>query len=126
MRALRIATDVMHLSTIVSIYQAGQQLYETFDKVCVIYDGKMAYYGPANLARQYFIDMGYEPAHRQTTSDFLVAGTALFRLACCQLFVLNARDAAFSHRPKRAQPPVKHERACAYECTGVRGALQEF
>jgi len=35
----------------------------------------MVYYGPASLARQYFIDMGYEPANRQTTPDFLVAVT---------------------------------------------------
>ena len=35
----------------------------------------MAYFGPANCARQYFIDMGYQPAHRQTTADFLVACT---------------------------------------------------
>lgn len=35
----------------------------------------MAYFGPADQARQYFIDMGYEPANRQTTADFLVAVT---------------------------------------------------
>jgi ATP-binding cassette subfamily G (WHITE) protein 2 (SNQ2) len=35
----------------------------------------MAYFGPANQAKQYFIDMGYEPANRQTTADFLVAVT---------------------------------------------------
>ena len=35
----------------------------------------MAYYGPADQARQYLIDMGYEPANRQTTADFLVAVT---------------------------------------------------
>jgi ATP-binding cassette subfamily G (WHITE) protein 2 (SNQ2) len=35
----------------------------------------MAYYGPADQARQYFIDMGYEPVNRQTTADFLVAVT---------------------------------------------------
>ena len=35
----------------------------------------MAYYGPANKARSYFIEMGYEPANRQTTADFLVAVT---------------------------------------------------
>lgn len=91
-RALRIATDTFHLTTIVSIYQvsetarsllgsnetpiqAGESLYEMFDKVCLIYDGKMAYFGQADQARQYFIDMGYEPADRQTTADFLVAVT---------------------------------------------------
>jgi ATP-binding cassette, subfamily G (WHITE), member 2, SNQ2 len=35
----------------------------------------MAYFGSASSARQYFIDMGYEPANRQTTADFLVAVT---------------------------------------------------
>ena len=35
----------------------------------------MAYFGPADQAKQYFVDMGYEPANRQTTADFLVAVT---------------------------------------------------
>lgn len=74
-RALRIATDIAKMTTVVSLYQAGESLYKLFDKVCVIYEGKMAYYGPANEARSYFIDMGYEPANRQTTADFLVAVT---------------------------------------------------
>ena len=62
------------MSTIVSIYQAGESLYDLFDKVAVISEGKMVYFGPADRARGYFIDMGYEPANRQTTADFLVAG----------------------------------------------------
>ncbi|THH28859.1 hypothetical protein EUX98_g5325 [Antrodiella citrinella] len=74
-QALRIATDLMHISTLVSIYQAGESLYRLFDKVCVIYEGKMAYFGPADKAKQYFIDMGFEPVNRQTTADFLVAVT---------------------------------------------------
>jgi len=77
-RALRIATDVARLSTVVSIYQAGESLYQLFDKVCVIYEGRMAYFGRADQARQYFIDLGYEPANRQTTADFLVAGLFQF------------------------------------------------
>lgn len=74
-RALRIATDLVRVSTIVSIYQAGESLYEIFDKVCLIYEGRMVYFGPASAARQYFIDMGYQPANRQTTPDFLVSVT---------------------------------------------------
>ncbi|KIP01968.1 hypothetical protein PHLGIDRAFT_130987 [Phlebiopsis gigantea 11061_1 CR5-6] len=74
-QALRIATDLVRMTTIVSIYQAGENLYSLFDKVCVINEGKMAYFGPADKARQYFIDMGYEPANRQTTPDFLVSVT---------------------------------------------------
>ena len=41
-RALRIATDVARTSTVVSIYQAGESLYEHFDKVCVIFQGRIA------------------------------------------------------------------------------------
>ena len=74
-RALRIATDLVHNATIVSIYQAGESLYDTFNKVCLIYEGRMVYFGPIHLARQYFIDMGYVPANRQTTPDFLVSVT---------------------------------------------------
>ncbi|KAG6877004.1 hypothetical protein C0993_011112 [Termitomyces sp. T159_Od127] len=74
-RALRIATDIDHQTTIVSIYQAGETLYELFDKVCVLYEGRMVYFGRADKARQYFIDLGYQPANRQTTPDFLVAVT---------------------------------------------------
>jgi ATP-binding cassette subfamily G (WHITE) protein 2 (SNQ2) len=76
-RALRIATDVARTSTIVSIYQAGESLYQHFDKVCVLYEGRMVYFGRADQARQYFINLGFEPAHRQTTADFLVAGMLL-------------------------------------------------
>ncbi|KAI9065216.1 pleiotropic drug resistance ABC transporter [Trametes sanguinea] len=74
-QALRISTDIARQSTVVAIYQAGESLYKHFDKVCVIYEGKQVYFGPADQARQYFIDMGYEPANRQTTADFLVAVT---------------------------------------------------
>ena len=50
-------------------------MYDLFNKVCVVYEGRMVYYGPAALARQYFIHMGYQPANRQTTPDFLIAVT---------------------------------------------------
>lgn len=73
-RALRSATNVARLSTIVSLYQAGESIYEQFDKVCVIYEGRMAYFGRADRARQYFIDLGFQPGPRQTTSDYLASG----------------------------------------------------
>jgi ATP-binding cassette subfamily G (WHITE) protein 2 (SNQ2) len=74
-RALRIATDVGRATTVVTIYQASESLYKLFDKVCIIYAGRQIYFGSADRARQYFIDMGWEPAPRQTTADFLVAVT---------------------------------------------------
>jgi hypothetical protein len=35
-RALRVATDIARTSTIVSIYQASESLYDLFDNFCVI------------------------------------------------------------------------------------------
>ncbi|KAG2347847.1 pleiotropic drug resistance ABC transporter [Suillus weaverae] len=74
-RTLRCITDVRCTTTIVSLYQASERLYDLFDKVCVIAEGRMAYFGSAKLAKGYFIDMGFEPQNRQTTPDFLVAVT---------------------------------------------------
>ena len=74
-QALRIATDIARMTTVAAVYQASENVYDLFDKVCVIYQGRMVYYGPVLLARQYFIEMGYQPANRQTTPDFLVAVT---------------------------------------------------
>ena len=51
-------------------------MYDHFYKVCVVYEvDRKVYYGLALLARQYFIDMGYQPANHQTTPDFLIAVT---------------------------------------------------
>ncbi|KAG1809243.1 P-loop containing nucleoside triphosphate hydrolase protein [Suillus variegatus] len=74
-RTLRFITDVKRTTSILSLYQAGEQIYELFDKVCIIAEGKMAYFGSAKSAKGYFIDMGFEPQNRQTTPDFLVAVT---------------------------------------------------
>ncbi|KIY44860.1 pleiotropic drug resistance ABC transporter [Fistulina hepatica ATCC 64428] len=74
-QALRTASDTTRMTVVAALYQAGEPLFRLFDKVCVINEGRMAYFGPTHQARQYFIDLGYEPAHRQTTADFLVSVT---------------------------------------------------
>jgi ATP-binding cassette, subfamily G (WHITE), member 2, SNQ2 len=75
-QTLRIITDLSKTTTIVSLYQASETLYSLFDKVCVIYDGRMAYFGPGkDVVKTYLEKMGYVPANRQTTADFIVAAT---------------------------------------------------
>ncbi|TEB24254.1 hypothetical protein FA13DRAFT_1714739 [Coprinellus micaceus] len=53
----------------VMLYQAGESLYQHFDKVCVIYEGRMAYFGPADKAKGYFIEMGFT-AQPRTADEF--------------------------------------------------------
>ncbi|KAF9114948.1 hypothetical protein BGX27_009378 [Mortierella sp. AM989] len=74
-KSLRVSTNLLRRSTLVSIYQASENIYDLFDKVLVLYDGYCVYFGPTDAARQYFIDMGFYCPARQTTADFLTAVT---------------------------------------------------
>jgi ATP-binding cassette subfamily G (WHITE) protein 2 (SNQ2) len=58
-KSLRIMTDVSKRTTFVTLYQAGESIYELMDKVLVIDSGRMLYQGPANKARQYFVNLGF-------------------------------------------------------------------
>ncbi|XDG02326.1 hypothetical protein ABKA04_001941 [Annulohypoxylon sp. FPYF3050] len=74
-KSLRIMTDISNRTTLVTLYQAGEGIYELMDKVLVIDQGRQIFSGPAKDAKQYFIDLGFECPERQTTADFLTAVT---------------------------------------------------
>jgi ATP-binding cassette subfamily G (WHITE) protein 2 (SNQ2) len=74
-KSLRIMTNMSNRTTLVTLYQAGEQIYETMDKVMVIDAGRCIYQGPAREAKQYFEDLGFKCPERQTTADFLTAVT---------------------------------------------------
>lgn len=58
-KALRAMTDVQGLSTIVTLYQAGNGIYNLFDKVLVLDEGKQIYYGPAAEAKPFMENLGF-------------------------------------------------------------------
>jgi ABC-type multidrug transport system ATPase subunit len=58
-KALRAMTDVLGLSTIVTLYQAGNGIYNLFDKVLVLDEGNEIYYGPAAEAKPFMEDLGF-------------------------------------------------------------------
>ncbi|KAF2266390.1 ABC drug exporter AtrF [Lojkania enalia] len=74
-KSLRIMTDISNRTTFVTLYQAGEGIYELMDKVMVIDDGRCVFQGRANEAKQYFTDLGFHCPERQTTADFLTAVT---------------------------------------------------
>ncbi|RAH63243.1 hypothetical protein BO85DRAFT_19895 [Aspergillus piperis CBS 112811] len=75
-RKLRLSTDHTGSTAIVAIYQASQAIYDIFDKVIVLYEGRQIYFGRSGDARQFFIEMGFECPDRQTTADFLTSLTS--------------------------------------------------
>ncbi|KAI8381939.1 ATP-dependent permease PDR12 [Nakaseomyces glabratus] len=77
-QAIRTATNMMNNSAIVAIYQAGENIYELFDKTTVLYNGKQIYFGPAKKAVQYFENMGWIKPPRMTSAEFLTSVTVDF------------------------------------------------
>lgn len=56
-------------------YQAGEGIYELFDKVMVLDQGRTVYFGPPDQARAYFEQLGYRSLPRQSTADYLTGCT---------------------------------------------------
>lgn len=74
-KSLRIMTDVFKTTMFVSLYQAGEGIFDQFDKVLLIDAGRQVYFGPAKEARPYLISLGYKDLPRQTSADYLTGCT---------------------------------------------------
>jgi ATP-binding cassette, subfamily G (WHITE), member 2, SNQ2 len=107
-KCLRILTDVYRLPNIVSLYQASENIYQLFDKVMVIHEGKQIYFGPTSKARAYFENLGYEPKPRQTTPDYLTGCTDEFE-----------RDIAKGQDPEKV-PQTAEAMAAAYKSSPIQ------
>jgi ATP-binding cassette subfamily G (WHITE) protein 2 (PDR) len=75
-KTLRLSTEMAGSTAIVAIYQASQSIYDVFDKVAVLYEGRQIYFGRKDAAKTFFVNMGFECPLRQTTADFLTSITS--------------------------------------------------
>ncbi|KAH6706458.1 atrB, ABC transporter [Leptodontidium sp. MPI-SDFR-AT-0119] len=74
-KALRDMTTIFGLSTIVTTYQAGNGIYDLFDKVLVLDEGKQIYYGPMKEAKPFMEDLGFVCVEGANVADFLTGVT---------------------------------------------------
>ncbi len=74
-KSMRVLTDLLEATMFVSLYQASEGIWEQFDKVLVIDEGRCVYFGPRTEARQYFIDLGFADRPRQTSADYITGCT---------------------------------------------------
>ncbi|KAL8735882.1 MAG: hypothetical protein Q9181_002631 [Wetmoreana brouardii] len=74
-KTLRLSTSLAGSTAAVAIYQASQSIYDKFDKVVLLYEGRQIYFGPATAAKEYFINLGFLCEERATTGDFLTSLT---------------------------------------------------
>ncbi|KAI8092617.1 ABC-2 type transporter-domain-containing protein [Halteromyces radiatus] len=70
-RSLRIMTDIFNKTTIATLYQASNNIYNLFDKVLLLDEGYCIYFGPGDRAKQYFEDLGFYCPPRKSLPDFL-------------------------------------------------------
>ncbi|KAI9007454.1 ABC-2 type transporter-domain-containing protein [Phycomyces nitens] len=70
-RSLRIMTDVLHKTTVATLYQASNSIFNLFDKIILLDNGYCLYFGPVDQAKPYFEEMGFFCPPRKSTPDFL-------------------------------------------------------
>jgi ATP-binding cassette, subfamily G (WHITE), member 2, PDR len=75
-KTLRLSTETACSAAVVAIYQASQSIYDVFDKVSVLYEGRQIYFGNIHAAKEFFVNIGFECPSRQTTADFLTSLTS--------------------------------------------------
>ena len=63
------------LASIVTLYQAGNGIYNQFDKALVLDTGKQIYYGPLKSARPFMEEIGFECTDGANVADFLTGVT---------------------------------------------------
>ncbi|CEL10431.1 hypothetical protein ASPCAL13550 [Aspergillus calidoustus] len=74
-KVVRQMTDLFGLASVVTLYQAGNGIYELFDKVLVLDQGKQIYYGPMKEARPFMEQLGFICADGANIADFLAGVT---------------------------------------------------
>jgi len=74
-KAVRALTDIFGISSILTLYQAGNGIYNLFDKVLVLDEGKQIYYGPMKEARPFMEELGFVCSDGANVADFLTGVT---------------------------------------------------
>lgn len=68
-------TDVLGLTSIVTLYQAGNGIYNLFDKVLVLDGGKEIFYGTKDEARPFMEELGFICGDGANVADYLTGAT---------------------------------------------------
>ncbi|KZL82400.1 multidrug resistance protein cdr2 protein [Colletotrichum incanum] len=74
-REMRNMTDLLGLTTIITLYQAGNGIYEQFEKVLLLDDGKQIFYGLQKEAVPFMESLGFLRDPGSNRSDFLTGVT---------------------------------------------------
>ncbi|KAL3428709.1 ABC-2 type transporter-domain-containing protein [Aspergillus tetrazonus] len=74
-RCTRAMTDVLGLSSIMTLYQAGNGIYDLFDKVLILDGGKQTFYGTMHRAKPFMEGLGFLYTDGANIADYLTGVT---------------------------------------------------
>ncbi|KAK2626262.1 hypothetical protein QTJ16_004524 [Diplocarpon rosae] len=74
-KALQVLTKIRGWSTIVTLYQPGNGIYDLFDKVLLLDQGQQIFFGPTKDARPFMEGLGFECLPGANTADYLTGVT---------------------------------------------------
>lgn len=72
---MRVTTDLTKNVSVSALYQPGNSLAATYDKVLILHEGHQIFFGNLDAAKSFFETMGFVCPARQTIAEFLVSVT---------------------------------------------------
>ncbi|KAK5681587.1 hypothetical protein LTS10_006120 [Elasticomyces elasticus] len=72
-KVLRKSADEEQKTIVATVYQAGNGIYNQFDKVLVLAEGRLIFYGPTSEVKAYFEDLGFVYTPGANVADFLTS-----------------------------------------------------
>lgn len=112
-KAVRALTDIFGLASIITLYQAGNGIYNQFDKVLVIDEGKQLYYGPRKAARPFMEELGFVCDDGANVADFLtgvvVPSERKIRDGCEKSFPRTGTDIRKSYEESSTKTDMEKE-----------------
>jgi ATP-binding cassette subfamily G (WHITE) protein 2 (SNQ2) len=112
-KAVRALTDIFGLSSIVTLYQAGNGIYNLFDKALVLDEGKQIYYGPLKQARPFMEEAGFHCTDGANVADFLTGVTVpserRIREGCESSFPRTSEDLRTAYHKSSIKSDMERE-----------------
>ena len=68
-----MVTDLGQKTTLATLYQAGEDIYNHFDKVVLLDEGREVFFGLTSEAKPYFESLGFSGPPGLTTAEFLIS-----------------------------------------------------
>lgn len=111
-KCVRAMTDVLGLTSIVTLYQAGNGIYDLFDKILVLEEGKQIFYGPTSQAQTFMEGLGFVCTPGANVGDYLTG-----------VLVPTERriKPGFEHRFPRTADEIRNE----YNRTTIKSLMEQ-